>query len=47
MPKGGTSNPHAASRQKSTGWQPDGPGYLDRGCEANAGDLLKASTDWH
>ncbi|MFF8513046.1 hypothetical protein ACF064_33750 [Streptomyces sp. NPDC015492] len=45
--KGGTANQHAASRQKSTGWQYDGPGYLVRGCAANAGDRLKACTGWH
>ncbi|MFD4320468.1 hypothetical protein [Streptomyces sp. NPDC058548] len=47
VPKGGTANPHAASRQKATGWQDDGPGYLVRGCAANAGDSLKACTGWH
>ncbi|MFD3729473.1 hypothetical protein [Streptomyces sp. NPDC058671] len=47
VPKGGTDNPHAASRQKATGWQYDGPGYLVRGCAANAGDRLKACTGWH
>lgn len=47
VPKGSTMNPHAASRQKSTGWQYDGPGYLVRGCAANAGDRLKACTGWH
>ncbi|MFE6713890.1 hypothetical protein [Streptomyces sp. NPDC057695] len=47
VPKGGTANPHAASRQKSTRWQYDGPGYLVRGCAANASDRLKACTGWH
>ncbi|MCX5388506.1 hypothetical protein [Streptomyces sp. NBC_00094] len=47
VPKGGTDNPNAASRQKATGWQYDGPGYLVRGCAANAGDRLKACTGWH
>ncbi|GGV19170.1 hypothetical protein GCM10010275_71030 [Streptomyces litmocidini] len=47
VPKGGPENPYAESRQKSTGWQYDGPGYLVRGCAANAGDRLKACTGWH
>ncbi|MFF5787961.1 hypothetical protein ACFY8P_23730 [Streptomyces sp. NPDC012693] len=47
VPKGGTANPNAASRQKATGWQYDGPDLLVRGCAANAGDRLKACTGWH
>ncbi|MEU4066494.1 hypothetical protein AB0F25_29590 [Streptomyces wedmorensis] len=47
VPKGSTDNPHAASRQKATGQQYDGPGYLVRGCAANAGDRLKACTGRH
>ncbi|MFF0276964.1 hypothetical protein [Streptomyces sp. NPDC004330] len=45
--KGGTANQHAASRQKSTVWQYDGPGYRVRGCAATAGDRLMACTGWH